>query len=266
MAGAEEGSREAALASLLARFPPIPFERGATLIENSLLETTDFALPVAPRSAHAGPDPNAFVGYIVEGLVRGVWNRSTLSPGNRATAIVAGDGRWVGVEAFKFGKNLFRYAALCPTTAAVIPLSYVLDEAPQGVLLDALRSVSLDWCTAASVMSLGADTLSRRALLLLYDMSRLRPRPELEVRQKDIADMLGVSRQTLQPILKGFEKRGLIALGYGEILIDDPNSLVRRLRRKADPPTGPGARPTRPPAPKAKKGEETAGDPEDEPE
>jgi predicted DNA-binding protein (UPF0251 family) len=115
----------------------------------------------------------------------------------------------------------------------------VSSEAPRGILYDALKSVSLDWCTAASVLSLGADTLSRRALLLLYDMSRLRPRPELEVRQKDIADMLGVSRQTLQPVLKGFEKRGLITLGYGEILIDDPTSLVRRLRRKAEPGAAP---------------------------
>ncbi len=237
---AGEGARKAAFETLFEAFPPVLFERGATLIENSLLETTDFAPADASRPGPAPPRCPSYVGYIVEGLVRGVWDRSTLAPRNRATAIVAGDGRWFGVEAFKFGKNLFRYAALSPTTASIVPLSYVEHEAPRAVLLDSLRSASLDWCTAASVLSLGADTLARRALLLLYDMSRLRPRPELEVRQKDIADMLGVSRQTLQPVLKGFEKRGLISLGYGEILIDDPTSLVRRLRRKAEPPAHDG--------------------------
>jgi CRP-like cAMP-binding protein len=222
----------AAIEALLERHPPQVFERGETLIETTLLETTDFAPHSDPGAAPSVPGAHPLVGYVVEGLVRGMWNRNTIAPSNRATATVAGDGRWIGADAFKFGKNLFRYAALTPTSASIFPLSYMEEEAPRAVLHDALRSVSLDWCTTASVLSLGADTLARRTLLLLYDMSRLHPRPELEVRQKDIADMLGVARQTLQPILKGIETRGLIHLGYGEILIDDPADLVRRLRRK----------------------------------
>ena len=217
---------------VLGRFPPQVFERGETLIENTLLQTTDFGPHAEGAVEPAEPGAEACVGFVVEGLVRGVWNRNTIAPTNRATAIVAGDGRWVGADAFKFGKNLFRYAALTPTTASIIPLGFVTEEAPRAVLLDALRSVSLDWCTTASVLSLGADTLTRRTLLLLYDMSRLHPRPELEVRQKDIANMLGVARQTLQPILKMLESRGLISLGYGEIVVGDPVALVRRLRRK----------------------------------
>lgn len=221
-----------ALRALLERFPPESFERGGTLIDSSLLETADFEPATEPGAAHFETEALPRVGYVVEGLVRGMWNRNALAPANRATAIVAGDGRWIGADAFKFGKNLFRYAALTPTVASTFPLSYILDEAPREILLDALRSVSLNWCTMASVLSLGADTLGRRTLLLLYDLSRLHPRPELEVRQKDIADMLGVTRQTLQPVLKGYEKRGLISLGYQEIVIADPVDLVRRLRRK----------------------------------
>src|SRR5690242_20490618 len=97
MTSGGKASRGSALEALFALYPPVLFERGATLIENTLLETTDFAPPAGPQADLGGPDPNAYVGYIVEGLVRGVWNRSTLAPGNRATAIVAGDGRWVGV-------------------------------------------------------------------------------------------------------------------------------------------------------------------------
>jgi hypothetical protein len=216
---------------VLERFPPQFFERGAILIENTLLDTTDFEPRKGPRPGpeEAGPPP--VVGYVVEGLVRGQWNRNTLAPRNRATAIVAGDGRWIGADAFKFGKNLFRYLALTPTTVSLVPLSWLVEEAPRPVLLDALRCVSMDWCTAASVMSLGADTLGRRTLLMLFDMSRLHPRPELEVRQSDLANMLGVTRQTLQPVLKEIERRGLISIGYAEIVIDDPPGLVRRLRR-----------------------------------
>lgn len=221
-----------AFRALLEKFPPELFERGETLIENTLLQTTDFAPPVEHGSAAAEPGAVPVVGYVVEGLVRGMWDKSSLAPAVRATAIVAGDGRWVGVDAFQFGKNLFRYVALAPTTASIFPVAYMQEEAAREVLFDALRCVSQNWCTTASVMSLGADTLGRRTLLLLFDISRLHPRPELEVRQKDIADMLGVTRQTLQPILKELEKRKLITLGYGEIVIDDPIDLVRRLRKK----------------------------------
>lgn len=213
------------------------FERGETLLENSLLLTADFADPTDAREVPVEPGPPPHLGYVLEGLVRGVWDRNTLAPANRATAIVAGDRRWVGVDAFKFGKNLFRYAAMTPTTASIIPMAYLLNEAPRVVLLHALKSVSLDWCTSASVLSLRGDTVIRRTLLLLYDLSRLHPRPEIEVRQHDIADMLGVTRQTLEPVLKRLEGRGLISLGYREIVIGDPKDLVAELRGKRRPGT-----------------------------
>ncbi len=226
----------------MAKFPPQVFERGETLLENILLETVDFADPADAAAVPAEPGPEPRLGYVHEGLVRGVWNRNTIAPANRATAIVAGDARWVGVDAFKYGKNLFRYDAMTPTRASIVPLAYLTDEAPRVVLLHALWSVSLDWCTSASVLSLGGDTLVRRTLLLLYDLRRLHPRPEIEVRQHDIADMLGVTRQTLQPVLKKLEQRGLVDLGYGEIVIGSPKDLVAELRRKRGP-VPPGKRP-----------------------
>ena len=155
---------------------------------------------------------------------------SAIAPGSRATAVVAGDGRWLGADAFKYGENLFRYEALTPTSASVIPLSWMREKAPRDVLLDALRTVSLDWCTRVSVLSLGSESLYRRTLLLLYDMARLHPRPEIEVRQRDVADLLGVARQTLQPVLKQLERQNLVQLGYGEISIGDASDLYAALR------------------------------------
>ena len=82
-----------ALAPLLETFPPQSFDRGETLIENFLLETNDFEPEGGPGGPDDEPDPDSLVGYVVEGLVRGVWHRSRIAPANRATAIVAGDGR-----------------------------------------------------------------------------------------------------------------------------------------------------------------------------
>jgi DNA-binding MarR family transcriptional regulator len=97
------------------------------------------------------------------------------------------------------------------------------------VLRHLLRDVVLQWWTVASVMSLGKDTLERRTLLLLCDLRRLHARPELEVRQKDLADLLGVARTTLHPILKSLEKRGLVSLGYAEIAVGDAQPLLAAL-------------------------------------
>ncbi len=210
------------LRALLGRFPPRRFERGDTLVHNTLHES--FQRPGAAGS----------LAYIVEGLVRGAWNSPFIAPENHATTIVAGDARWIGADAFKYGKNLFRYDALAPTTASIVPVSYLVDEAPRAVLLDALRCVSLDWCNAASVLGLGNDTLDRRAVLLLYNLFRLHPRPEIEIRQQDVAELLGVARQTLQPVLKRLEQAGLVSLGYGEICVGEADALLAALRA----PTG----------------------------
>jgi hypothetical protein len=238
----------AAIGALHGDYPPQTFATGEVLIDSVFLQTADLGRTGPPTT----PDP-AFpplVGYIHEGLVRGKWHRRPIAPRVKATAVVTGDGRWIGADTFKYGSNLFQYIALAPTTASIVPLSWVLREAPREVLADFTRSVGLDWYTAAAVASLGSDTLERRTLLLLYDLSRLHPRPELEVRHRDLADMLGVARQTLNPILRGLDAEGLIMLGYAEIVVPDSKALVVRLRRNAGArraareqgPPGPGAR------------------------
>lgn len=171
------------------------------------------------------------VAYVHEGLVRGVWHRDKIAPSSRATALVAGDGCWIGIDAFKYGENLFRYQALAPTIATVVPMSCLREDAPRAVLVHAIENVARDWCTAVSLLSLGNQSLTRRALLLLHHMSRIHPRPEIEVRQQDLADVLGVARQSLQPVLKQLAAVGLIDLGYGEIVVADAERLFAELRR-----------------------------------
>jgi len=200
---------------LLDRFPPQRFERGETLIVNT---------------RHRSPPQAGSLAYVHEGLVRGAWNAPFIAPENHATTLVAGDGKWVGADVFKYGANLFRYDALTLTTASIVPLEAFRDGAPREVALEALSSVSLDWCAAASSLSLGNDTLDRRALLLLYNLFRLHPRPEIEVRHKDVAELLGVTRQSLQPVLKRLERAGLVSLGYGEIVVGQPDELLAALR------------------------------------
>lgn len=213
--GSQSGAPSAGLRDLLDRFRPRTFARDDVVIHNT---------------RHEPGDRGGTLAYVVEGLVRGAWNAPFIAPENRATTLVAGDGRWIGADAFKYGRNLFRYVALTDTTAAIVPLAWLRDEAPRDLLVDALRCVSLDWCTSASILGLGSDTLERRAMLLLYNLFRLHPRPEIEVRQRDLAELLGVTRQTLQPVLKRIQRAGLIDLGYGEIVVGDAEALLAELQ------------------------------------
>jgi len=235
-----DGRAAPEMRELLERFPPQVFQRGEILVHNT-------------RHLDA-PPASGSLAYVVEGLVRGAWNAPFIAPANRATTIIAGDGRWVGADAFKYGENLFRYDALTLTTASVVPLPYLCDEAPRAVLVDALRCVSLDWCTSASVLSFESDTLERRTMLLLYNLFRLHPRPEIEVRQQDVAELLGVARQTLQPVLKRLTTAGFVHVGYGEIVVGDAEALLAELRapsgRLPAPRTPNAKRPARGPSPR----------------
>jgi hypothetical protein len=210
--GSPEGLRD-----LLDRFPPRSYARGDVLIENSYKRTEVLR--------------QTWLGYVVRGLVRGTWNHNLIAPDNRATTSIAGDGRWIGLDVFKYGENLFRYTAMAPTTASIVPLEYVERDAPRSVLLHALKSASLHWYTSAAVLGLGRYSLERRTLLLLYDMRRLHPRARIEVRQTDVADLLGVVRQTLHPVLVKIEAKGLIGLAYGAILIGEAAPLLAEARR-----------------------------------
>lgn len=200
-----------------ARAPGERYERGAVVIESAFLQTDAAGSP-------------GRVAWIHEGLVRATWNRSKLAPSSRATALVAGDGCWIGADVFQHGENIFRWVALAPTVASIVTVGVLREEAPREVLVHAMENVARDWCTAASLLSLGTDSLERRALLLLHHLSRQHPRPEIEVRQSDLADMLGVARQTLHPVLKKLEATGLLGLGYGEIVVADPDELFRAIR------------------------------------
>lgn len=220
------------LALWLASFPPRGFEPGESIITSATVGTAELSLPPPLTSGSRPRRRNSRAAYITEGLVRGMWHRRPMAPGRASTMLVSGDGRWIGADAFKYGENLFQYVALAHTTAHIVSLDAVCEDAPREVLLDFMASVSMDWCTATTLLTMGAESLSRKTMLLLYDMSRLHPRPELEVRQRDLADILGVARQTLHPVLKQFEERGLLTLGYGEIVISDPMEFIRRLRHR----------------------------------
>jgi hypothetical protein len=208
------------LDAFLSASEPASFGAGDTVLANTYLQ---------PGAGGGVPA----VAYVREGLVCGAWHRPAIAPSHHVTVHVAGDRCWIGLDAFKYRENLFRYTALVATTAWVRPLSDLTDRAPREVLLDALENVSLAWCTAVSVVSLKGQGMERRVMLLLYNLSRLHPRPALEVTQRVVADLLGVSRQRLNPVLNRLEQKGLVRLGYGKVVVEASDRIIQALRRTA---------------------------------
>ncbi len=57
------------------------------------------------------------------------------------------------------------------------------------------------------------------------------PQAQTRITQESLAAMIGVSRQTVNRVLKSYEKQGLIDVHYGRIVVADPRSLAALSRR-----------------------------------
>ena len=102
------------------------------------------------------------------------------------------------------------------TTATLIRAHLLLE------MLDAIRRLPL---------------LERTAKFLITTMTTQGGASTLDYRQSDFAYMLGVSRVSLNRVLKQLADAGLIQLGYGAINVPSPTALedwlTRRIRSKA---------------------------------
>ena len=69
--------------------------------------------------------------------------------------------------------------------------------------------------------------MARRLLLMAegYGDLRLGTRRVLHVPQEQLAQLLALSRQTVNQVLKDFQARGLIHVAYGGIELLDPAGL-----------------------------------------
>lgn len=69
--------------------------------------------------------------------------------------------------------------------------------------------------------------LASRLGLLARTIGRGEETPRLRLGQHALAEMLGLTRKTVNGYLRAFERAGLVRLGYGEIELLDPPALRR---------------------------------------
>lgn len=118
----------------------------------------------------------------------------------------------------------------------------VLLQVPQASLLALLDREPRHWRDFALLMSQklrlafialeemslfpAAPRLARRLLMIAEGYGDASgPRRTLQLAQEQLAQMLAISRQTTNQILKDLEAQGIVRLGYGEIEIVDLDGL-----------------------------------------
>ena len=183
-------------------------------------------------------DANDGLYCVLEGAVR----IGAASVGGReALLAVVGPAQWFGeIALFDGGVRTHDAYAERDSTLFHVPraaLVALLEATPAywhafGLLLAQKLRLAFDAIEETALLP-AAARVARRLLLLSHEYGGATPaqgspcsRRVISVPQEDLALMLALSRQTVNQILRQFEREGLLALRYGEIEIVDAMRLA----------------------------------------
>ena len=175
---------------------------------------------------------------VLEGAVR---VGAASMAGREALLAVVGPARWFGeIALFDGGVRTHDAYAERDSTLFHVPraaLVALLDATPAywhtfGLLLAQKLRLAFEAIEESALLP-AAARVARRLLLLSDEYGEAanpgaapRTRRVINVPQEDLALMLALSRQTVNQILRQFEREGLLALRYGEIEIVDAARLA----------------------------------------
>jgi CRP/FNR family transcriptional regulator, cyclic AMP receptor protein len=175
---------------------------------------------------------------VLEGAVR---VGAASAAGREALLAVVGPVHWFGeIALFDGGVRTHDACAVRDSTLFHVPraaLVALLDATPAywhalGLLLTQKLRLAFEAIEESALLP-AAARVARRLLLLAGDYGEvtganepMHTRRLINVPQEDLALMLALSRQTVNQILRQFEREGLLALRYGEIEIIDAQGLA----------------------------------------
>jgi CRP-like cAMP-binding protein len=196
-------------------------------IIDTLVESARLRVLPSQGLLHARGDPPDGLYGVVSGAVR---IGSTSLEGLRVAVAILGPGSWFGEMSMIDNQPRTHDAHACgPTCLLVVPGQTIgeLIERDLQVFKSLARLVCHRLRTVYSEMEdqLFAPMPTRlaRRLLMLAETygADLECQIRLPLGQENIAAMLGVTRQSANTILRNFEKKNLVQLGYGWIWLKD---------------------------------------------
>ncbi|AZE64425.1 cAMP-binding domain of CRP or a regulatory subunit of cAMP-dependent protein kinases [Pseudomonas synxantha] len=176
-------------------------------------------------------DPPCGLYAVLEGAVR---ISAVSAQGKEAVLSLVETPHWFG--------EICLFDNLPRTHDALATGACTLLQVPQAAMLDILEQQPMFWRDMALLMSHklrlslinieqislmpASVRLAHRLLMIAQGYGEIEPpRRVLQLPQEDLAAMLGLSRQTINSLLKALEQQGIIGLSYGAIEILDLNRL-----------------------------------------
>ncbi|WP_330210011.1 Crp/Fnr family transcriptional regulator [Pseudomonas sp. AM4(2022)] len=200
-------------------------------LQRSLLEAARLRVLTAGQYLFKRGDPPCGVYAVLEGTVR---ISAVSAQGKEAVLSLVETPYWFG-EICLFDNLPRTHDALATGPCRLL-------QVPQAAMLGILEQHPLFWREMALLMSHklrlslinieqislmpASKRLAHRLLMIAQGYGEVeQARRVLQLPQEDLAAMLGLSRQTINSLLKALEQQGIIGLSYGAIEIRDLNGL-----------------------------------------
>ena len=200
-------------------------------LQRSLLAAARLRVLTAGQYLFKRGDPPCGVYAVLEGTVR---ISAVSAQGKEAVLSLVETPYWFG--------EICLFDNLPRTHDALATGACRLLQVPQAAMLGILEQHPLFWREMALLMSHklrlslinieqtslmpASERLAHRLLMIAQGYGEVdHARRVLQLPQEDLAAMLGLSRQTINSLLKALEQQGIIGLSYGAIEIRDLNGL-----------------------------------------
>ncbi|MDD2546082.1 MAG: Crp/Fnr family transcriptional regulator [Burkholderiaceae bacterium] len=164
--------------------------------------------------------------------------------GKRHSAFIGvPDGEWFGEgSALKSEPRRYNVVALRPTQLLCLPLPLfvTLRSSSLGFNQFLVQHLNMRLGQAMAIIEAGR-TQSTEHRVALY-LSRLfwRSTRRLNLTQEELGQLVGLSRQTVNQVLKALEELGIVSLDFGRVAIVDDEALSAYLAATHAKPPGPG--------------------------
>ena len=196
-------------------------------LQRSLLEAARLRVLMAGQYLFKRGDPPCGVYAVLEGTVR---ISAVSAQGKEAVLSLVETPYWFG--------EICLFDGLPRTHDALAMGPCTLLHVPQAAMLALLEHQPVYWREIALLMSHklrlslinieqmslmpASARLAHRLLMIAEGYGEIeQARRELQLPQEDLAAMLGLSRQTINSLLKSLEQQGIIGLSYGAIKVLD---------------------------------------------
>ncbi|MFY3386359.1 Crp/Fnr family transcriptional regulator [Paracidovorax sp. MALMAid1276] len=173
------------------------------------------------------PAGSAVLGWhaVLSGLVM---LQSPASKGRSSAFIGVPDGEWFGEgSAMKPEPRRYHVVALRPTTLLNLPLPLfnALRDTHLGFNQFLVLHLNMRLAQAMTIIEAGR-TQSTEHRVALY-LSRLfwRSTRRLNLTQDELGQLVGLSRQTVNRVLRSLEELGIVSLDFGRVAIVDDDAL-----------------------------------------